>query len=232
MELVESLMKVGLTRQESIFYLTLCKEGELTGYEAAKSAGISRSNAYQALSGLVDKGGAYRIEGDPVKFIAVPIREFTGNIRRRMGEVLEYLEKNVPHREEPSEPFITIAGTTHIINKMKQIIEQATERIYFSGAEAELDFVMSDFQSAVARGLKVVVITTPPFQKEGMTVFHHRKSPGQIRLIADSTHVLTGEISESGESTCLYSKNKNLIALIKDSLTNEIQLIQLHQDGV
>jgi sugar-specific transcriptional regulator TrmB len=232
MELVEALMNVGLTRQESIFYLTLCKEGELTGYEAAKSAGISRSNAYQALAGLVDKGGAYRIEGDPAKFIAVPIREFTGNIRRRTAEILEYLEKNVPQREEPSEPFITISGTNHVTNKMKQIIQQAAERVYFSGAVTELDLVISDLQAAVARGLKVVVITASPFQKEGMTVFHHRKSPGQIRLIADSTHVLTGEISESGESTCLYSKNKNLIALIKDSLTNEIQLIQLQQDGI
>lgn len=229
MELIEALIKIGLTRQESIFYLTLCKEGELTGYEAAKSAGISRSNAYQALSGLVDKGGAYRIEGDPVRFLAVPIREFTGNIRRRTAEILEYLEHNVPKREEPSEPFITISGTTHVINKMKQIIGQAAERVYFSGAEAELGHILPELQSAVDKGLKVVVITAAPYKHEGITVYHHQKSPGQIRLIADSTHVLTGEISDSGESTCLYSKNKNLIALIKDSLTNEIELIQLQE---
>ncbi len=58
MNLVECLMKTGLTRNESELYIALCREGELTGYEAAKLTGIPRANAYQALAGLADKGGA------------------------------------------------------------------------------------------------------------------------------------------------------------------------------
>ena len=46
MDLNESLMCFGLTRQESNIYLTLLSDGALTGYEAAKRTGISRSNAY------------------------------------------------------------------------------------------------------------------------------------------------------------------------------------------
>ena len=59
MDNVELLMSFGLTRQEARVYVLLLGEGALSGYEAAKRLGISRSNAYAALAGLVDKGGLY-----------------------------------------------------------------------------------------------------------------------------------------------------------------------------
>ena len=58
MDNVERLMEFGLTRHEASLYILLTLEGSLNGYEAAKQSGISRSNAYNALAGLVDKGAA------------------------------------------------------------------------------------------------------------------------------------------------------------------------------
>ena len=62
MEITERLMHFNLTRQEATLYLLLLKAGRLTGYEAAKQTGISRSNTYTALAGLVEKGAAYIME--------------------------------------------------------------------------------------------------------------------------------------------------------------------------
>ena len=59
---MEMLTCFGLTRQEAKIYLLLLTEGALSGYEASKRAGISRSNAYGALAGLVDKGAACLLE--------------------------------------------------------------------------------------------------------------------------------------------------------------------------
>ena len=42
----EHLMKFDLTRQEAAVYESLLENGKLTGYEAAKLTGISRSNVY------------------------------------------------------------------------------------------------------------------------------------------------------------------------------------------
>ena len=60
MDNVELLMSFGLTRQEARVYILLLGEGALSGYEAAKRLGISRSNAYAALAGLCGRrtGGA------------------------------------------------------------------------------------------------------------------------------------------------------------------------------
>ena len=45
MDNIELLMSFGLTRQEARVYVLLLGEGALSGDEAAKRLGISRSNA-------------------------------------------------------------------------------------------------------------------------------------------------------------------------------------------
>ena len=45
-EFTEKLLLFGLGRQEALLYRCLLQSGELTGYEAAKLTGISRSNVY------------------------------------------------------------------------------------------------------------------------------------------------------------------------------------------
>lgn len=223
MDVIEALTKVGFTRHEASLYSTLCREGEMTGYEAAKISGIPRSNAYLALAGLVEKGAAYKIEGDVVKYIAVPGDELVDNIKRHTQEILDYIKHNIPTREEASEPFITIAGKTHIVNKMNTIIKKAQHRVYVSLAEEDILHIRESLDEARYRNLKVVIITSGCYEMEGVKVYHNEKQPGQIRVIADSAYVLTGEMT----STCLYSRNKNLIQLIKDSLANEIKLIEI-----
>lgn len=226
MDILEALVKVGFTRQESLLYLTLCREGPLTGYEAAKSLGISRSNAYLALAGLVDKGAAYRTESEAVKFIPIPAQELTRRLRDELGLVLDFIAANAPHSELPREPFMTIDGRKAVIRELKDLITVAKERIYLAADPEALDCINTELSAAVGRGLKTVVITAPPWDLKGATVYYHSKPPGQLRLIADSGCVLTGELSIGGHSVCIYSRNHNLVQLIKDSLTNELELIE------
>ena len=84
--LTEELLHFGLTRQEANLYLTLLTHGELTGYEAAKLTGISRSNTYNALAGLVEKGAAWVMEENVTRYSAVPFEEFSGNVIRRLQQ--------------------------------------------------------------------------------------------------------------------------------------------------
>ena len=88
---IEALMHFGLTRQEARIYLLLLTEGALSGYEAAKRIGISRSNAYGALAGLVDKGAAYILEEQAVQYQAVPVNEFCFNKLHYLKEVSDLL---------------------------------------------------------------------------------------------------------------------------------------------
>jgi sugar-specific transcriptional regulator TrmB len=230
LNLIECLMKTGLTRHESELYVTLCREGELTGYEAAKITGIPRANAYQALAAMVDKGAAYIIEGAVPHYTAVPVDEYCRNIIVNMQEITNKIIKECPKVRKASEPYITITGFKHIIDKIRNIIINTKERVYVSISEKELPFMKKELEEAIKRGLKVVAIISGKADLKGAIVHRIEKPSGQVRLIADSSYVLTGSITGSDNDTCLYSRNRPLVELIKDSLKNEIRLAELVPD--
>ncbi|WHH58741.1 TrmB family transcriptional regulator [Petroclostridium sp. X23] len=227
MDIVEMLIHFGLTRQEATIYLTLISEGDLNGYEVAKITGISRSNTYTSLAALVEKGGAFVMEGATTRYTSVPIEEFCNNKIRKFQETKKELIKSVPQKREDSEGYITIKGHHHILNKMRNMILEAEERVYLSVSKQVLEAIFPEIKDAVKRGIKMVLITNQPVCLDGATIYFVERSQQQIRLIADSTNVLTGDIDDGEHSTCLYSKKKNLIDLLKDSLKNEIKLIEM-----
>lgn len=227
MELVEQLMYFGLTRQESTIYLTLQVNGELTGYEVAKLTGISRSNTYNALAGLVDKGAAYVMEGNVTKYTAVSFEEFSSNIIRNLGDIKNTVIRNLPSRKKETDGYITIKGEEHIINKLRNMLEQCEKRIYISVSSYILDIIEEDLKKLVERNIKVVILTDKPITLEGAIIYAKEQVDCQVRLIVDSYKVLTGEVTDKEFSTCLYSKNQNLVDVFKEMLQNEITLIQL-----
>ena len=102
-QLTEKLMEFGLTRQEATVYLALVVSGTQTGYEVAKQTGISRSNAYNALAGLVDKGAAYPEEGAATRYTAVEVSEFCENKIRALTRVKEELTLYMPKEKAEAE---------------------------------------------------------------------------------------------------------------------------------
>jgi sugar-specific transcriptional regulator TrmB len=227
MDTVELLTNFNLTRQEASIYLTLLTESPLSGYEAAKKTGISRSNTYTSLAALADKGAAYMIEESAVKYTPVPLEEFMNNEIRKLQEIKKEIMRNLPERREEVEGYITIKGESRIIDKLRNMIHEAEARVYISVPGEILENVLPDIKDAVYRKLKMVIITDLPFVLEGAIIHHTDRNLKQIRIIADSTNVLTGDIDEGENSTCLYSRKKNLVDLFKESMKNEIELIEI-----
>lgn len=227
MDAVEMLTQFDLTRQEAAIYLALLAEGNLNGYEVAKQTGISRSNAYTSLAGLVEKGCAHVIEGPVTRYVPVSVEEFCQNKIRRLKETSERLIKCIPSQHEEIEGYITIKGRNNILDKMRNMIANAQKRVYLSAPRQIIDTVFEDICNAVERGIKMVLITDEPVNLKDAAIYLIEKPQQQIRLITDSAIVLTGDVDDSDYSTCLYSKKKNLVDVIKDSLKNEIRFIEL-----
>ena len=83
----------------------------------------------------------------------------------------------------------------------------------------------------IEAGKKVVVLSDfGDFSLEDSflagSIFHQTETgKNQVRLIVDSSFVLTGEISGSEHDTCLYSGQQNLVNLMKEALKNKIELL-------
>ena len=225
--LIEKLMCFDMTRQEATIYLSLVQNGDLTGYEAAKQTGISRSNAYNALAGLADKGAAYTTEGAAIRYHAVGIEEFCANKIRTLEELKLQLKAAMPEPKADQEGYLTIAGDKHIRDKVRNMIESAGQRIYLSMTESFVRLFEKEIDAAVKNGRKVVVLTDKPLESAGVIFYQTEDKKQKFGVIADSKSVLTGEFGKEEESTCLYSGQPNFVRVFKDSMRNEIKLIRL-----
>jgi HTH-type transcriptional regulator, sugar sensing transcriptional regulator len=231
MDAIAGLAAFGLTRQEAGVYLRLCGDDGLSGYEVARQAGISRSNAYAALASLVDKGAAYRLDGATPKYAAVPVADFTAATIRRLSDVAGRLAAAVPRRRAPAEGYLTIVGADNIVARLRLMVGSARERVYCSLPARALRLLRGDLAAALGRGVKVVVLSDAA-ERIGGTEWHKTEPPeGQVRLIADSIEVLTGDLSGGDGASCLYSRREPLVKLFKDALRNEIRLIALEAKG-
>lgn len=225
--IVERLVQFGLTRQEATIYTAMFSQGEMTGYEAAKITGISRSNAYNALAGLVEKGAAYIMEGAATRYIPVAIREFCDNKIHRLSEIRDYLADNMPEFRKEPECYATIEGDRHILDKIRNMLAHTEQRIYLSMPAKLIEFILPDLKMLISRDIKIVIITDVDYVIEGAKIYRGDRKDSQIRLITDSSYALTGELGRGQNSTCLYSSKKNFVDVFKEALRNEIRLIEL-----
>ncbi len=229
MQIIDWLTEFGLTNQEGTIYITLQREGVLTGYEVSKLTGISRSNSYTALANLTEKGAANLIEGEKKLYSPVPVEEFCANKLRRLQKTAGKICKEMPERRAEYQGYVTIQGRENIMDHMINMIDKAEKRIYLSMHRDIIGELEEYLSSALKRGLKLVIITNGVLELSEATVYQSEKKMNEIRLITDSSRAVTGDIKDPS-STCLYSSKENLVELLKDSLTNEIELIRIRGD--
>ncbi len=225
---IELLMQFNLTSNEASIYYTLLTNGSLNGYKIAKITGISRSNTYTSLASLVDKGCAYVVDGESTLYSPLSIDEFCSNRIRALKNASEELEALLPAGSISVPEYITIKGAAHIKDKISNIIENSKQRIYISGPYEVLEQFKNLLSSLAADNIKVVIITDKKAGISGASEFISEEPQGQVRIISDSSRVLTGDFDGP---TCLYSEKKNLVKLIKDSIRNEMTLIELKQSS-
>jgi sugar-specific transcriptional regulator TrmB len=238
--LIEHLMAFGLTGQEAQVYLELFRLGTSNGYEIAKSMGISRSNVYKALEGLADKGGAYAMEGTSKKYTPVDIEEFCQNKLRSLDVRKELLVAHMPREKEEREGYFTISSDENITDKVRNMLTRARSRVYLSMSSRLLAQFQEELELLARKKIKVVVLTSAREGEQaeegksfcwrnGIKVYYTEDKNCQIGIIMDSKYVLTGELGKGKDSTCLYSGQMNFVQVFKDSMKNEIRLLELEK---
>ena len=155
----DCLISFGLTRQEAVIYETLLAHGEMTGYEVSKETGISRSNAYASLAGLADKGAAYLIKAEAVKYTPVPVPQFVESSLASLAEKGEFLKVNAPARRDSSDGYITIQGAANIRGKIRQMLADMEHRLYLMAASDIVAQFAGELSEQISGGKKVVLLT-------------------------------------------------------------------------
>jgi len=138
-DIEESLMELGFTKNDSKVLLTLCKYKILSPADIARNSGVDRARVYDSLNRLIEKG---YIQKEPVKrganYQVIPVERIFKTIRedykQKISETIE-LEKKIADLkidEEESEPRVwAISSREKIRKKIKDLIEDAEKRIFF-----------------------------------------------------------------------------------------------------
>lgn len=226
-DVIERLMHFNMSRQEAIVYICLWEHGKLTGYEASKLTGISRSNVYGALNVLADKGAAVITESNTTLYSAVSPEEFLANKLRHLEEDKNYIIENMPKAVPGGEGYLTIQGYRNIMDKVQYMIEHCEMRLYLAASGDIIKEVEEILAEARKKELKIVIMSDKEYSHLATKFYRDAPEAGQIRLITDSTYVLTGELQGKSSDTCLYSGQKNLVTIMKEALRNKIHLLEL-----
>lgn len=230
--LIGKLVQFGLTRQEANIYLCLMRNNALSGYEVSKMTGISRSNVYSALASLVEEGAAYLLEGGTNKYTAVSPEDFCRSKIRHLNKIMDEITSEIPKLDACCDGYITISTPRRIMDKIYNMLEAVHHRVYISIPVDYMDELRSPLKRLISEGKKVVLLISEPLENEleGATVYITQKRDRQLRLIVDSEFVLTGDMTRAETDSALYCAQKNFVNVFKDSLRNEIRLIELTRE--
>ena len=192
----------------------------------SKETGISKSNVYAALNGLVQKGAANLEQGSANRYFPVDVKEFCDNGLRHLTKLKDKLIKDQPLRVVKQEGYINIQSERHIRNKIYEMLDRCEYRLYILAHDWLLEEYRPELEALINKGRKVVVLTDDDTSFDGATVYKTDVEEGQLRFIVDSAYVLTGQLTGGSEETCLYSEQANLVEVMKEALRYKIVLIQ------
>ena len=122
------LTPFGFTPTENRAYGALLELGPSSGYALAKALSIARANAYQALNGLVAKGGAIRTDEEPQRYRAERPDAMLARIVDAESRKLEALERQVTAvGTHPGAPVVPIEGRRGLVNTALRTVARARE---------------------------------------------------------------------------------------------------------
>jgi HTH-type transcriptional regulator, sugar sensing transcriptional regulator len=157
--IVERLNTLGFTKYEAVAYLLLLEHQPATAYEISKRGALTKGNTYTALESLVAKGAAQPVSHDPVRYAAVAPETLFRRLSRSMTELCRDLTGALTtQRRQTTEHVWTLEGEQRIEDRIVDMLDRAKRQIWIKGPDHRLTHYLPAIRSAIARGVKVLVI--------------------------------------------------------------------------
>lgn len=230
-DVIEKLKDLGFNSYEAKVYVALLKKYPATGYEVSQIADIPQARAYDTLKSLVVKKVVFSSDDKPQKYSPIAPKELTQRFKRKMSSTIDYLEKKLPNvKEDYNEPIHNIYGYDNILNKVKEIIQNAEKSIYLQIWNVDFKQIESILEVAYDKGIDIKVagydVITSPF---GMMYSHegfdHSASSRLVYLLADECESVFGHV----ESKVVWTKNSDIANLLRSFIVHDMYLLDINK---
>ncbi len=160
---IDLLNGIGLTKTESLVYLTLLKESPLTGYKIAEKISKSRSNTYQSLKSLENKQIVNLLEGnDTAQYIPVPIDQVMEQKERELLEQKKLIKGafNDIKKSSSENQIYNIKTTDQLLKQSVEIIQSAKDILLVDSSPKALLLIREELIATAERGVIVLIETS------------------------------------------------------------------------
>jgi sugar-specific transcriptional regulator TrmB len=189
------LTTFGFTPTESLVYEVLLRGGPGTGYAIARTAGLARANAYGALEGLVQKGGARVEEGRPKRYRPEPPTALLARILDTQGQALDEVSRSLEQISVPGTPtLVELSSARGALSIAAREAARATEQIVLHAPPDAYPPLTPSLRKAAASGVTLSLSSTGLVELPFATVEVYPEAPdwpGQpFLLVVDGNSAL------------------------------------------
>lgn len=214
-----TLTMVGLSDYETRAYVALVAVGSGSANFVAELAQIPRTSAYKVMQSLERKGFARQLQGRPRAFSPTDPSEMS---KKLAGEVeltfskISALKDMLSERGVPQLVY-TIMGKERVLDKIGEMLDKS-EHSYVMSSPSLLEIrlrLSKRFANAVARGVRVNIITSPFVKAPKGVQVTRRKGLIATDVISDGKTAL---LAAPDLSACGYTDNEALSKHLEDFL--------------
>ncbi|WP_138495197.1 TrmB family transcriptional regulator [Paenibacillus pinistramenti] len=234
--MIEQLRKLGLSELEAKCYAVLHEKSRSSGYEVAKHVSVSRTNVYAALRTLHDKGICRVLEGDPVLYEAVPIKQVIKLLQSDFDRTARMLMEELA--APPSAPpfFASWKGERLAAQTIRRLIANAGKTILIDVWAEDLHRIEASLLEAEQRGVSVHLMMMGECHTPLKHVIVHQRPKAdlsQIRhftLLCDQETALIGSFGTQAEESVLESNHPSIVDLLVNAYEHDVVMLRIEED--
>lgn len=240
--MISRLRDFGFTETEAKVYIALLQNGDCTGYEASKYAGVPRSKVYATLEGLCSRGILATTLRDKTSiYRAKPIDQLATLIRSETEDNLRRLEEEARNFETPrdTEQIWQLTGYKSILNKCRQLIEDAKHevliQIWKQDLNRELERCIIDKQAELGRVLVILYdeeerydtairdFYPHGFERDKM----HDAGSRWITITADGNEMVHVSIQSKERASAVFTRNASMVFFANEYVKHDAYCLRL-----
>ncbi|QIK69691.1 TrmB family transcriptional regulator [Erysipelothrix sp. HDW6C] len=233
--MIEQLKAIGLTEIEAKCYLALYETPNQTGYEVAKTIGVSRSNVYASLASLHKKGCCVVTEGKTTTYTAVSIDDVLEKLSQEFKQSARALKRQLRRRKRDTFNFFTTTGDDAIQMVIQRSIAHANASVIADVWPQDLPIILPYLEEAQERGVKVVLITFNPIT----TTLHNvvvdtkgraAKALSDFSILCDYEKAIVGSLDESVVASAVETRHPAIVKKVISEYQHDLIITQLSHD--
>jgi len=232
---IERLVELGFSEYEAKAYVALLKENPATGYQVSKVSGVPRSMVYEVLGKLTARGAAMELRKEgKTQYAPIPPQEFLNQLHREYEDLVASLKDDLTALDPTSdlEYVWNIEGFDNVMGRAQEMIRQAEGRVYMAVLPTTYPHLKPALESAIARGVRVVVYSSQTLDLPGGRVVinsmsqDHLKRPEGLGLIlvVDGDEVLIGERLTATQARSSWTQSPLFVLVAEHHLRTDLYL--------